>query len=227
VPGLRESIRTLDLEDGRLDGRWKGKALGDVKVVFRTPAYAEWQTNVLEELIRREGFGDDRVPDLLFTNYKQIDETGHWWTMHGPEMEAAVRASDDALARLIAVLDREVGRKEWLIVLTADHGVVPGARASGGVQLNGTGFQEDIRAAFDGDGDERDVLERYRPTELWLDRTELEENGFDLRQVAQWVMEYTRGENVAEPERLSRAARNLRPFAAAFPSRMMLRLPCA
>jgi arylsulfatase A-like enzyme len=226
VPGLDESIRRLDLEDGMVDGRWRRVGITDPNALWRTPAYTEWQTAIIEEIVEREGFGTDDVPDLLFTNFKQVDEAAHWWSMNSRQVEATVRASDQALASLIELLDRTAGKNRWVVVVTADHGVVPNPRVSGGRLLRKEPFQADIRATFDGDGDDRDVLTKFRPTELWLDRGELRENGYTLAQVAEYLLRYTLGDNVAEPEGISSRQLKERVFAAAFPSRILTGLRC-
>ena len=45
-------------------------------------------------MIRREGFGADDVPDLLYLNFKEIDYVSHVWSMNSPEMLDAVVAQD-------------------------------------------------------------------------------------------------------------------------------------
>ena len=44
---------------------------------LNTPARIPWQTRLIDEVVQREGFGADDVPDLLYINYKLIDEIGH------------------------------------------------------------------------------------------------------------------------------------------------------
>ena len=68
--------------------------------------------------------GADDVPDILFTNYKQIDLVSHAESMNSPQMESVVRASDEALGDLVRILNREVGRGQWVLALTADHGAI-------------------------------------------------------------------------------------------------------
>lgn len=222
VGGLDEAVHEIDLEDGALNQRWRGEDLTDPTSLRRTPAFARWQTNVIREVIRREGFGADDVPDLLFTNYKQIDEVGHRWTMNSAQMEAAVRSSDDALADLLAILDRQVGRGQWVVALTADHGVVPSRDLTGGFNVNKERFEADIEETF-GKG----AVQQFRPTQLWLDQEVLDEGGFTVAQVAAFVMAYTKGENAADDAELSESEASDRLFRAAFPSEVLEDLPCA
>jgi hypothetical protein len=226
VPGLDRAVRRLDVSDGRLDGVWMEEDFGDrPSLLTRTPVFSLWQTKVLREVIRREGFGADAVPDLLFTNYKQIDLVGHRWSMNSPQMEAVLRSSDRALGQLVRILDEEVGRGRWVLALTADHGLTPHRSRTGAVFMVPRVLGEDIRAVFD-DQDERKVLETTRPTQMWIDIEELKSNGFTLADVARYISRYTRGQYEDDPGSLSESERRERLFSLAIPGRMLERLPC-
>jgi hypothetical protein len=227
VPGLPEAIRKMDIADGRLDGMWRGEDFESrPQMLPRTPAYSEWQTKVLREVIRREGFGADETPDLLFTNYKQIDLVGHATSLNSPQMKDVLRSSDRALGDLVRVLDREVGAGRWVLALTADHGLTPHPSQTGALFMVPRILGEDIRAIFDADNDERKVLQSTRPTEMWVDVEELENNGFTLGDMARYISRYTRGQYVSDPGSLSEQKRQERLFSLAIPGSMLQRLPC-
>jgi hypothetical protein len=217
VPGLDDAVRRLDLEDGQLDGRWLGEEVlespGDIA---QTPAYAEHQTRVLEEIIRREGFGRGTHTDLLFANYRQTDAVGHRWSMNSPQMEGALRASDQALGELIQILNREVGEGEWVIALTADHGSTPKPETTGAFVIDPQKLTQDIQATFGGGG--RRVIENTRVTQIWMDVGQLEAGGHTLEEVAGFLAEYNKGQNASDPEQLPEEERDERLFEAAFPS---------
>jgi hypothetical protein len=223
LPGLHEAIVRADASDGARDRTWLGeRVFDDPWTLSMTPAFAEWQTLLIEQIIRRDGFGADGIPDLLFTNYKQIDEVGHRWTMNSPEMKASLRASDREFARIIQILDREVGKGQWVIALTADHGVTPNPALSGAFTIMSDALWQDIDATFG-----RDVVRSVRPTQVWINRARLKRNGYDLAQVVQFIARYTKGQSVVNPATLAPAERQERVFAAAFPSRLLERpLPC-
>jgi Type I phosphodiesterase / nucleotide pyrophosphatase len=186
-----------------------------------TPAFAPFQTQSIAELIRREGMGEDGLPDLLFVNYNQINEVGHEWSMNSVQMAAAVRSSDRALDDLIELLDREVGRGEWVLALTADHGSTPDASVSGGFAIDQQELVRDLRTAFDRDGDDRSAIEGVRVTQLWVNRAELADGGFTAADVAWFLEWYTQGQNRSDPPALDAGEREVPVFAAAFPSNVL------
>ena len=120
---------------------------------FDTPARIPYQTRVLEEMIKHEGFGADGVPDLLFVNYKEIDYISHIWSMNSLEMRDAVVAQDAALKRSWTYLNHQVGAGQWAMLVTADHGSMISPKVSGGFQISSTPIAAGINSTFDHDGD--------------------------------------------------------------------------
>ncbi len=225
IPGLEEEVRGLDLQDGALDGVWLQHPLETPDDILHTPAYARYQTGVIREVMRREGFGQDDVPDLLFTNYKQIDKMGHRWSFPSPQMEAVVRSSAEEFVALTRLLDREVGEGEWVMALTADHGSTPNLPDA--FMIDQGTLQDDINAAFDTDGDDVNVLQSFRVTQLWINLAELEEQGHTLEDIADFLMSYTPADNAADPSAVPEPLRDERLFRAAFPGAILDALRCA
>jgi hypothetical protein len=226
IGGLDEAVRRLDTQDGALDGVWLDHPLETPDDILHTPAYAEYQTDVIAEVIQSEGFGQDDVPDLLFTNYKQIDKIGHRWSFPTPQMNAVVRSSAREFVALTRLLDREVGQGGWVMALTADHGATPLASQTGAYAIDQNALTDDVNAALDTDGDAVPVLTSFRVTQLWMNVPELQQNGHSLGDVADFLMEYTASDNAADPAALSPELRNERLFAAAFPGEVLDHLPC-
>jgi len=225
-PGYEDIEPNADREDGVVDGRWYGLQLETPDSLTHTSSYADYQTDVIETVIDREGFGKDDVTDLLFVNYKQIDKVGHKFSFPSEQMEAAVEASDEELGDLMEILDREVGKGEWVMALTADHGSTPRPETTGAYVVDNFKLQTDLQAEFDGDGDSRPVFQRPRVTQSWIDLEELAENGHTLEDVADFLMTYSRADNAGDPGKLEPGTADEPVFGAAFPSAVMEDLPC-
>ena len=222
LPGLDRAIRELDIQDGQQDGLWLGEdVFHDPYYILKTPAYAEYQTGVLRQVIRREGFGADDVPDMLFTNYKQIDQVGHQWSWPSPEMEGVVRSSDQAVGDLARILNQEVGHGQWVLAVTADHGATPKTEYSGGFHMDQRALIGDLNAAFD-DGDDVNVVQSFRVTQMWINVAELKDVGASLEDVARFLMRYTEGDNV--PGTTDSPGTTV--LEAAFPSYVLKDLTC-
>jgi hypothetical protein len=224
VPGFEEDVRALDAADGRIDGRWRDNDIEQLLQGFETPARIPYQARVLQAMIEREGFGADATPDLLFVNHKMIDYISHVWTVNSPEMQDAVRAEDAALRDLVALLDRQVGRGNWVLVLTADHGSIPDPKVSGAFAIPAGPLAAAINAAFDTDGDDVHVVQLVQPTQIFLNEAELADNGHSVEDVARFLMGLTKGDVSSAPLPPDQADDPL--FQAAFPSRLLSELPC-
>jgi hypothetical protein len=225
LPPLSQYVDEVDRADGALDGTWRGNSIERLSNGFDTPARTPFQQTLVERLIEREGFGFDDVPDLLYVNYKAIDTIGHLFSADGIEMSDAVATQDAALERFVAFVNRTVGQGEWVMVLAADHGTQPDPERSGAFRIDVAKLETGLTDAFD-DGDRTPVVQRVRPSEIWLDRDELRENRHTLPEVSQWLLALTqadtfKNQNVPKPGR-----EDERVFAAALPSSILAALPC-
>jgi hypothetical protein len=75
--------------------------------------------------ITAEGLGTRDVPDLLVVSFSSNDLIGHTWGPDSHEVLDVTLRSDALMADLLGFLDRTVGRDQYLLGVTADHGVCP------------------------------------------------------------------------------------------------------
>jgi hypothetical protein len=221
VPGLRKSIRTVDLDDGKLDGAWMGHEILDDPTARRdTPAWVLYQTRIIKALLSREDFGADGIPDLFYTNYKQIDEVGHNWNMINPEMDEIIRYSDAALKELVAYLNHRVGEGRWVLTVTADHGQGPDPKSSGAWPINMGELQADVERHFG--ADEGRLISSTSPVGFWLNRRGLSEASVTEDDVAAYLLNYRLADNAIGDPPAGYEARLREPlFSAAWPSALM------
>jgi hypothetical protein len=226
LPPVTAYTRALDEADGRLDQAWRGHPFSELHNGFDTPARTPYQTRLVETVIEREGFGKDDVPDLLFVNYKAIDTIGHLFSADGVEMSDAVEYQDAALRQFVSFLDRVVGKGKWVMALTADHGTQRDPAVSGAFMIDVNKIDSLIAKAFDADGDGVPLIEKVRATEIWLNTSELADNGFTLDDVSQFIARMTQGQTFKNQNTPLPGHEDDPVFAAAFPSTMLSRLPC-
>jgi hypothetical protein len=226
VPGFEQDVEAMDAADGKRDGKWRTNDIDQLLGGFDTPARTPYQERVLETVIRREGFGADAVPDLMFANFKEIDYISHIWTMNSLEMHDAVVAQDHALKALVTFLNKDVGRGNWVLGLMADHGAIPDPKISGAFQISTTPIGAGINQAFDHDGDAVPIVELIQPTQLFIDEAELQQNGGTLEEVARWIMGLTEADTAAPGVQVPAAEADQKVFQAAFPSALMENLDC-
>jgi predicted AlkP superfamily pyrophosphatase or phosphodiesterase len=93
-----------------------------------SPAGDELALDFAKTLLDKEQLGQDDVPDYLAISFSSTDYVGHLFGASSLESEDNMARLDRTLADLLAYVDKKVGLKNTLIVLSADHGQpeVPG-----------------------------------------------------------------------------------------------------
>ena len=201
LDGFEEIVQQVDREDGQADDRWlDNEILDDPHLVQESPASTLYQTRVIKELLTKESFGQDEVPDLLFTNYKQIDLVGHTYNMLEPEMREALRYTDQELGELIEFLDEWVGKEQWVIALTADHGSTPDAEAMNAWPISTSQIVADLSEHFGLPAEE--IVDDTRVTGFWLNRDGLEAAGIAPEEVADYMLDMRIEDNAADVDDL-------------------------
>lgn len=90
--------------------------------VSTSPMVGTIVTELAMEAIKGERLGQHKVTDMLCISYSQTDAIGHKYGTRGKRTDDAYLELDRQLARLLTLLDSKVGKGNYLLFLTADHG---------------------------------------------------------------------------------------------------------
>jgi hypothetical protein len=204
---LLRLINRLDVSDGQADDAWNGDDLfgddsvEDVLTKKGNPARVKYEQWLLEQFILREQLGADEVPDLLFVNFKAADEAGHRWGMSSEQVGVVIAEQDRALRRFVRFLNVRVGRNQWVLILTADHGQTPLPKQSGAWPISGSELLADANRAFDHTDNDRTLVTQSLPSGLYLDARELRSSDVSKKAMARWLGSYSVGDNAETPLR--------------------------
>ena len=91
--------------------------------VLLTPLGDALTASFGKAIVLGEELGRDADIDYLSLSFSGVDATSHFFGPSSLENEEMVRRLDDTLSDFFAFLDSEVGRDNYLIVLSADHGM--------------------------------------------------------------------------------------------------------
>lgn len=75
--------------------------------------------------IQNEKLGQDDVPDLMTISFSSNDLIGHAWGPDSQEVLDVTLRSDRLVAEILRYLDERVGRGNYIVALSADHGICP------------------------------------------------------------------------------------------------------
>lgn len=196
--GLEEAANEIDLRDGEADQSWLGNPLITFDGTIRyTPAWNIYQTQRLKQLLENEGYGSDETPDLFYTNYKSVDLAGHEWGMNEPEVRDDIIEQDAQLPKIIRILNRLVGKDNYVFALTADHGMQPFPDVTGGWSINTAEMTEDLERRFDKVTPNIPFMLSNRGYQYILNSKEMKRNDITPEQVASFIRNYRIKDNVA------------------------------
>ena len=97
-------------------------------IIRNTPLGNTLTLDLARAAIEGEQLGSDEETDLLAISCSCTDYIGHQTGTHAIETEDTYLRLDQALADFLAFLDQKVGRGNYLVFLTADHGAMNNAR---------------------------------------------------------------------------------------------------
>lgn len=152
-------------------------------------------TELAKKAIEGEDMGNDQTTDFLAVSFSSTDYVGHQFGPHSIELQDTYLRLDRDLADLLSYLDEKVGKGNYLVTLTSDHGAVDVPQELIDKNLPGGYFNSDIvveelsaflRKEF---GDE-EWIEDYTNQQIYLDRDLVEQNGLSLKFVQEKAADF-------------------------------------
>lgn len=89
------------------------------------PEANTYLTDFAVAAMNAENLGKHATTDFLTISYSTPDIAGHAFGPYSLEMEDMYFRLDNEIARLLTTLDKQVGKGNYVVFLTADHAVVP------------------------------------------------------------------------------------------------------
>ncbi|HEX2241138.1 MAG TPA: alkaline phosphatase family protein [Actinomycetota bacterium] len=227
-PITENEIDRVDLDDGVKDGLLFGREIEPLtapRIEPGTPAFARYTGDAIVKTIRSQELGTDPTPDLFYVNLKPTDFGGHIWNMEHPQQAEILREQDRQLQRIVRLLDRQVGRDNYVVLITADHGQQPLPEVSGGWRVNTRELVRDLENRFDQVANGRDLVAKITTTDIYFNEEEMAANRVDPEAVARWLSLYTIADSIPPrspgTDRVPRARLDDRIFAGVFTASFM------
>ncbi|MBW7676712.1 alkaline phosphatase PafA [Chryseobacterium chendengshani] len=145
-----------------------------------------------EASVEGEKLGEDSVTDILAINLASTDYAGHKFGPNSIEVEDVYLRLDQDLARFFSYLDSKVGKDQYTVFLSADHG---GAHSVGFLQ------EHKITTGFFGEGMEKNMNDELKAKfgvdklinavdnyQVYFDRKLLKDNKLELNDVRDFTI---------------------------------------
>ncbi len=145
--------------------------------------------------IEHEQLGADEHTDFLAVSFSSTDYVGHKYGPRSIEVADTYLRLDRELADLLDTLDKQVGKGNYLLFLTSDHGAVDVPRELKDRGLPGGYFDSDtaidsLKTHLNERYGEGKWIEAYINQQVYLDRDLIEREGVALENVQREAAEY-------------------------------------
>ena len=145
--------------------------------------------------IEGEELGSGDTTDFLGVSFSSTDYVGHRYGPHSVELQDTYLRLDRTIADLLDYLDRKVGKGNYLVVLTSDHGVVDVPQELINKSLPGGYFDSDkavneLTKFLNAELGDNSWIEDYTNQQVYLDRDLIDQNGLSLEVVQQKAADF-------------------------------------
>ena len=171
------------------------KQNGNFDMLSLTP----WGNTIVTDLalaaLDGENMGQDETVDLLSVSYSTPDIIGHEFGLRSRELHDMYLRLDREIARLLDALDQQVGKGNYLLFLTADHGAadVPRflmqERLPAGYYGEST-LQEGLMAYLQKRFKQPNLVEYVINEQVYLNHKKINATGLKLAEVQQATAEF-------------------------------------
>lgn len=136
-----------------------------------------------------EQLGKGEETDMLCVSYSHTDVIGHKWGTRGEHADDAYLELDKELARFFHALDAQVGKGNYVVFLTADHGAAHNTQYMKDHQLHaGKWLSVELRKDLDAYvasklGNTKSLILGILDYRFFLNKEEIKRQGLDIQRV--------------------------------------------
>jgi len=168
------------------------KENGGYDILKATPFGNEMTTDFAIAAIKNEGLGNDAITDFLTVSYSSTDYVGHQFGVNSVEVEDTYIRLDKDLERLFQYLDKQVGKGEYTVFLTADHGAVnvPNYLKSQHIPagyFNKKEFASKVKKALADRFSFKGLIKNISNNQIFLDRELIKDHNLNLIDIQEFL----------------------------------------
>ena len=162
-----------------------------------TPYGNQIVEDFVKTAILNEKLGKGSETDFLAVSFSSTDHVGHEYGTFSYELEDTYLRLDEQIADLLNVLDKQVGKENYLLFITADHAALetPGYLRDHRLPTGALGNKKSldslrafVKRTF---GDEK-LIENYSNRQIFLDRNVIKIKNINIHEAEQKIKDYLR-----------------------------------
>lgn len=173
-------------------GRFAGK---NYNPILATPHGNTLTTEFAKAVISNESLGEDDIADFLAISYSSPDYVGHSFGPNSVEQEDIFLRLDKELGEFFDYLDMKVGKDQYLLFLSSDHGVshVPGflnVQKIPAGHNNQQALFESLNTKLEEKTKVRNLVSTILNNQVVLNRSLIESSKLNRKEIKEWIVEY-------------------------------------
>lgn len=191
---LGENTPTFPYDFKNLREKYRKRNIEYLMLGF-SPAGNTLLTEFAMDAIKNENLGSDKETDMLTISYSVTDKAGHIFGPNSIEVEDIYIRLDREISKLLKYLDKKVGKGEYTLFLTSDHGAIPIASYLDDIKIP-TGVARTAKykrllgnylTIKYGEGS---WIQNFEGDQVYLNRTAIFEKGLKLEDIQQDVADF-------------------------------------
>jgi len=140
------------------------------------------------EILQKEKLGKGNSTDFLSVSFSSTDYIGHQYGPHAAEIKDTYIRLDNDIADILNNLDKEVGRENVVLFITADHGVVSEPqelleRNIPAGYFDGSVMKTELSTHLIANYGEGEWIKNYSNNQLFLNRKLIAERNINLQDI--------------------------------------------
>ncbi|MBP3286290.1 MAG: alkaline phosphatase family protein [Prevotella sp.] len=153
-------------------------------------------TDMAIAAVKGEEMGKGDETDMLCVSYSHTDVIGHKWSTRSERTDEVYLELDKELARLFKALDEQVGKDDYIVFLTADHGAAHNWQFMETHRMHaGKWSSTELRKNLDAYvssklGNTKSVILGILDYRFFLDKEGIRQQGLDYQRVKNVIIEY-------------------------------------
>jgi hypothetical protein len=187
LQGRTPNAYVQELTSGK--GTWMGHKIDGTADVAFIPAGVRFECDNMLMMMDREPIDQADVTALIYMNFKGADLSSHRWGLESIETRDNLAAQDACIGKLVQKLNERVGEGNYVITITADHGMAPLPELVNGHRILLPHVLELIDGKF-----QAKISLGGGFINLWFDQAQMKKIGITNQDIAHYLRSLTAGE---------------------------------
>ena len=169
----------------------------------RFPFADEMTLQVALETFKAHELGTDDVTDIFGVSFSATDVIGHTYGPDSQEIMDQLLRLDQYVQVLFDAIDKRVGLANTVVILSADHGVMPlvevlQAKGIDAKRVNPSVLEDVVKSALNAQFTNADGLYEFSQPSFYLKKDEIKKRGLKVRDVENVIVKAVRGSDLVE-----------------------------